>query len=245
MGRLKDWAYRPFHRQRGLGLAVPDYYISSLVDDTFTIPTSVPLNSGGSKPYIPAPVQRVAIDNGYWSQLMPRDQVALDVTDVWQWDWDTILTGPVTILQRKVPNGLAWHLDNMYFFANAIGGVGGIGNILLPPAALSYWIILRVFVSSSQLKYESWENILVNMADPKVSFPFLNDRIGPREANFGVTLYEGEFIRAYLQTRRLPAPLPPEPPPYPLRSIGFRFMGIEGSKAMVDDYLRRKRWDGI
>lgn len=245
MGRLKNWAYRPFERQRNKGLTVPDYFVSALLGDTLTspsAPTKKLTKAGGGQVYTTAPVRRVAIDNGYWADLMTRDQAAIDYTDVWLWDWDVLLTGPATIIQRRVPTGLAWHIDNMYFFVNAIGGIGGLGTILLPPTAVADWLILRVFVSSSQLKYAAWENLLNDQADPKVSFPFLNDRIGPRQAKFGVTLYEGEVIRAYIQTRQQPNPLPPEPPPYPIRNVGFRFMGIEGPKAELDDYLRWKRW---
>lgn len=242
MGRLKDWAFKPFDKSRYKGVTVPDYVedLSGFGPPAVTV--SRPGNALQKQKYSTGAAQKVVIDNGFWAGLMPRSQPAIDYTDIWEWDWDTLISGPVTVVERRVPYGLAWHIDNMYFFVNAIGGVGGIGTIMLPPAAVADWLIIRVFVSSSQLKYEAWEGLLNQFADPKVSFPFLNDRIGPREAKFGVTLYEGETIRATVQTRLQPNPLPPEPPPYAIRGVGFRFMGIEAPKLEMDDYLQRKKW---
>jgi hypothetical protein len=246
MGRLQDMMLRPFERARYRGTIVPDYVSATLLDEVMRSPGGPPPKAGGGRAYVsnaPRDVKKVAIDNGFWAQLMPRDQSVIDVTDEWPYDPDTLDTGPATIITRRVPRGQAWHIDNMYFFARALGGVGG--TILLGPADLAEYFLFRVFVSSSQLSYDSWEHIVGGPGDgtnPKASFPFLNDRIGSREAKFGVTLFEGEVIRALVQERTNIAGFPPNP--FALVSVGFRYMGVMAAKATIEDYLRLKKWEG-
>lgn len=244
-GRLQNLLFRPFERARFRGVKVPDYVTTALLDSELKLPPGPPPKAGGGRAYEvhkPSKVQPVAIDNGFWAQLMPRDQSVIDFTDEWPFDQDVISTGPATIISRRVPAGQAWYIDNLYFFSRALGGVGN--TLLLDPAALSQYYQFRVFTSSSQLRYEAWENIYGNPlgTNPKTSFPFLNDRIGPREAKFGVTLFEGERIQATVLARSNVVVFPPNP--YALISIGFRFMGLSASKAAIDDYLRRKKWEG-
>lgn len=252
MGRLKDWVYRPFARQRFKGVTVPDYVAAAYLGDSFDVPAPViespktsihsPLPlikpAGGGRPYVSNQTKKVNIDNGFWADLMPRDQSAIDFTDAVVFDYNTLLNGPVTVMKRRVPRGRAWHVDNMYFFALALGGI--TGTFPLGPTDLWDFLALRLFINSSQLEYESWRDYfrVLQLPVPLASFPMLNDRVGNREAKFGVTLYEGESIRATIELRQTVFP-----PVVPIQTVHFRFMGLEASKANMDDYLRRKKWD--
>lgn len=230
-GRLKRLAYKPFDKQRYQGLTVPDYIIE---EELAAAAVRRPKPAGSGKEYKvsgPTLAKNVNIDNGYFSPLMPRYQTAIDHTDDWLYDADDVAAGQITIMSRRVPDGLAWHIDNLYFFATALGGPFGV--YLLDSGDLINYFTLRVFTSSSQLSYTAWERLAPL---PITSFPFLNDRIGPREAKFGLTLYEGEIIRATIDSRQAGIPIPA------LRSIGFRFMGIEGPKNDLQDYLELKQW---
>jgi hypothetical protein len=174
---------------------------------------------------------------------MPRDLSIIDYTeeisvpDVAA----SFQTGPVTVLKRVVPSGLGWHIDNFYFFARAMGGwydPDGGGGVIVGPEALQAYFLFQVFTSSSQLNYEAYPETQPVVVQ-KTTMPFLNDRIGPREAKFGITLFEGERIQATVRVRGLPN-FQPSPA---LLAIGFRIMGIEAPKADVEDYLRLKKWD--
>lgn len=230
MGLIKDWAYKPFHRQRYKGYTIPDYLTAgiALVDGAPAISIvpkliSVPIT----------PPTHTLLDNGFYAPLAPRDKVFIDFTDEWDFVLATLQSGVVTILERTVPDGMAWYIDNLYFFCRAVGGLAG--NVLLGPSALYTTMALRCFVSSSQLKYSAFP---ANAADNlTTTFPFLNDRVGAREAKFGIVLMEGETIRAVAELRD-----PLIPPPQPVVSLGFRFMGFERSKLEIDDALRRVPW---
>lgn len=231
MGRLKDLLYSPYQGQRYKGVTVPelDWVTAGLTGDFITARTTPSLIT-------PVPtVEKVAVDNGYYAQLMQRQMGAIDITDQWTWDPDTLSTGPVTILSKVVPDGLAWHIDNMYFFASALGGP--LGTVLLGPAVFNLVLLMKVATSSSQLNYENSARLFPAL--PKSSFPFLNDRIGPREGKFGITLYGGEYIRATVE-QAVAGVLPAAA----VSTIGFRIMGIEAAKNDMQDYLELKRWDG-
>jgi hypothetical protein len=122
----------------------------------------------------------------------------------------------------------------------ALGGIGA-GTYLVNPVALFNSLVFTVFVNSSQLAYTAYPTSGFG-ANTVTSFPFLNDRIGPREAKFGVTLFGGELIRAEARAR-IDAFGNTNVPTEAITTLGFRFMGISGSRAMMEDYLRLKRWD--
>jgi hypothetical protein len=230
MGRIKDLAYRPFERQRYKGYTTPEY-----VESGRWFPDENPV-IGPAKAPAPPPPPPVAmnINNGFYAPLAPRDKVFVDFTDEWDFNLATLQLGIVTIAEHTVPDGMAWYIDNLYFFARAVGGLAG--NVLLGPSALYTTIALRCFVSSSQLKYAAFP---ATAADGIITtFPFLNDRVGSREAEFGITLFEGETIRAVAELRDVAVP-----PPAPIVSIGFRFMGFERSKDEIEGALRLKRWN--
>jgi hypothetical protein len=229
-GRLKRLAYKPFDKQRYRGLTVPAYIIEAELESSVIRKKT----TGESKPYInlEEKAKTVNVNNGFYSPLAPRYQTFIDYSDDWVYDHDVIQSGEVSILSKTVPNGLAWYVDNMYFFASAIGGP--MGFMLLDSIALAPYITLQVFTSSSQLTYTSFERIGPQL--PITSFPFLNDRIGSREAKFGITLYEGESIRAVINPRQAAVPIPA------VVTIGFRFMGIQAAKNDIEDYLEAKRW---
>lgn len=238
MSRLWEIASRPFDQFRYRGDAIPDYVISTYIGDVLTT-TPKPIALNPQPVEAPSPKVTVNIDNGYWAGLMPRDQTVIDFTDEQFFDWATLAAGGTQILiDKTVPQGRAWHIDNMYFFAKALGGAG---EFLLGPEDLSSSLIFTVFTSSSQLGYEAYATTGLGV-NTITSFPFLNDRIGPREAKFGVTLFAGEVIRAQVRAR-IAAGGFVIPPTYAVTRLGFRFMGVQGSRAAVEDYLRLKAWD--
>jgi hypothetical protein len=245
MGRLWDIATRPFNRERYKGTVIPDYVTQVLLGDALSLrPTpspSAPQVQLTTSPRLTQTTRKVAVDNGFWSPLMPADQVAIDYTEEVPYSWALLATrGLVTVFQRRVPYGMAWYVDNFYFFARSLGGVGN--PVLLPPAALMGSILMRVFTSKSQLSYGTISSDTVGLIPQEASVPFLNDRIGPREAKFGITLFGGDVIRAYIQTASRPNVVP-VPPPFPITTIGFRMMGLQGAKNDIEDYLRWKKWD--
>jgi len=239
MSRLWDIASRPFNQLRYRGDVIPDYVVAARIGDVLaTTPKPIAVAAHVS-PIDTTPAKKVVVDNGYFAQLMLRDQTVIDYTDEQNFDWPVLAAGgTIQILSRTVPEGRAWHIDNLYFFARALGGVGG--SILLGPDALIENVVLTVFVSSSQLGYEAYNSEYWGV-NALTSFPFLNDRIGPREAKFGITLFGGEVIRAKVRAR-IGNGGGTNPPTYAVMKIGFRCMGVQGSRAEMEDYLSLKRW---
>jgi hypothetical protein len=228
MGRLRDKLRNPFERRRQKGELIADHVAPCLEP----MPLTREVRPRYTQPTLPP--KPVHIDNGYWSQLMSRRHSAIDYSEVKAVDYDLLATGPILITSRRVPSGQAWYIDNLYFFARALGG---FGTVLLPPEALMDYFVFTVSTPSSQMEYQSWRNLIQVNVDPVTSFPFLNDRIGPREAKFGITLYEGEYIQALYQLRVKSLA---DVIPYALKDIGFRFMGIQAAKEEIEAYLEEK-----
>jgi hypothetical protein len=234
VSRVKDWFFKPFDRHRDTSYLRVDPVIASHLGTAPRLATT-PEHRRRKQLYADGGrVRKVDINNGYWGGLMPRDVSVIDKTFEIAFDWANLLTGPLTVLRERVPSGRAWHIDNFYFYARVVAGINN--NILLGPAALIDLLGFKVYTSSSQLSYDTWgDNVPIGF--PRATFPFLNDRIGPREAKFGVTLFEGEIIRASTQLKQATVPVPA------IEAIGFRFGGVEGSKATIEDMLSLKEWE--
>lgn len=191
-------------------------------------------------------VIRSVIENLYYGPLAQRDQTFIDYSDVLPFVYTDFfqgaLLGSVQIMTRTVPPGQAWYIDDLYFWATALGGI--TNNVMLGPTALIPYFIFTVdFSGNGQVKYDELGNLLGPYpTEPRGIFPFLNDRVGSRQAKFGITLFETETITANVRLRPGAGP-PPPPPPAAISYLGFRFMGIETPKAYVEEMLRRRRWD--
>jgi len=229
VGKLRDKALRPLNRARDKSQKAFDEALQDI--------DLRPIDSRFMPPKRDKDVRRVITENGYFGVLPQRDQTQIDFSDLVPFDYDALLLGDTVIMNQQVPAGQAWFIDSMYFYATALGGI--TNSIILDAGALFPYLIFQVYTSSGQLNVNGLPTLAgvdPQIQQPRGTFPLLNDRVGSRQAVFGITMLEGETIRATARLRTPPVPVVPA-----VNRLGFRFAGIECPKPVLDEYLRRRR----
>ena len=135
----------------------------------------------------------------------------------------------IPILSKDTPDDRTFVVDNVYFFATPIVGVG-----LVPPGAIEGAVqayfqignVVPVEINSTRIQ-------VTGVPENRAYFPFFNDRVGAREVNFSIYAKRGRELKAFYINRTAT--------PVPLRTIGVRVEGWMIDSNALEEILEQQR----
>jgi len=135
----------------------------------------------------------------------------------------------MNILTKNIPDDRTFVVDNVEFFATPLFGTGLLAAGEVEGAVQAYFQIgsvVPVEISSTRVQ----PGLPV---ENRAYFPFFNDRVGAREANFSLFAKRGRELIAYYINRVFT--------PVPLRSVGVRIEGWMIDANALEELLEQQR----
>lgn len=172
--------------------------------------------------------ERARVVKGYFTGLPDEVVVYEDITR--EVTYNNPLNTRYQIANYVVPENRTLIIDNVYFFATPI--FGGFG--LIPPGVIEGSV--QCFFEIGNIVPVDISTVRVQAglaADSRAYFPFLNDRVGAREAMFSIYVKSGREVVAYYMNRAIPA--------IPVSSIGVRFVGWIVDSNIFEEILDQQR----
>ncbi|MHC4119756.1 MAG: hypothetical protein ACYSWO_19840 [Planctomycetota bacterium] len=133
------------------------------------------------------------------------------------------------IFEKQIPDDRTFVIDDVYFYATPLVGTGLIPEGTIEGAVETYFEVGNVV--PVEIGSERTQTAVV--PERRAYFPFLNDRVGPREVTFSVYAKRGSVITAYYINRFAP--------PVPIRTIGIRLEGWLIDSNAIEEILEQQR----
>jgi len=178
--------------------------------------------SGG---IIDAPRARVV--KGYFTQLPDEVVIYEDITR--EVIYNNAIGARNLIAEYNVPENRTLVIDNVYFFATPVFGLGLIPAGVVEGSLQCFFDIGKVVpvdISTNRVQPGV-------PADNRAYFPFLNDRVGTRESTFAFYVKSGREVGAYYINRGLPS--------VPINTVGVRFEGWIIDSNIFEEILDQQR----
>lgn len=171
--------------------------------------------------------QRARVVKGYFTQLPDELIIYEDITR--EVVYTNTLGARLQIFTFNVPENRTLVIDNVYFFATPVFGLGLIPSGVIEGSVQCFFDIGKVVpVDISTIRIQPFVPV-----DTRAYFPFLNDRVGAREVNFSFYVKSGREVGAYYINRGFPS--------LPINTIGVRFEGWIVDSNIFEEILDQQR----
>ena len=170
---------------------------------------------------------RVRLVRNFYSELPDNLSIYQEIVEEVTYDFS--LNERFIIISQTIPDDRTFVVDNVYFFARALFGTGLVPAGDIEGAVQPYFQIgnsIPVEISTTRVQ----PGLPI---ENRAYFPFLNDRIGAREANFSIFAKRGRNLTAYYINRAFTT--------IPLSTIGIRIEGWMVDANAVEEILGQQR----
>jgi len=170
--------------------------------------------------------KRVRLVKDFYSDL--PDELVIDQEYVSEVEHDLTLDRRFPILTQTIPDNRTLIIDNVLFFAKEAFGTGLIPTGVIEGAVQCFFEVGEVV----PVEIRSQRVQAGLPAENRAYFPFMNDRVGPRESTFSLYAKSGRELTAYYINRVVS--------PVPIRTIGVRVEGYLVDSNVIEEILEQQ-----